>query len=132
MIDFFLTFHNFLIFIATVLFCLDHCVCNLYHMISTVLLYIFVNISHTYVISEVMTQSWWRFKSCGLLCLDEWRTDTDFLKDHNIPVSAGVVALLGLFDPEDEETVIFWNVGKTIYRSMQLNKSQDWNPVYKY
>lgn len=124
MIDVSLTFHTFLIFIATVLFCLNHCVCNLYHMISTVLLYIFVNTSHTYVISEVMTQSSWRFKSCGLLCLDEWKIVTDFSKDHNIPVSAGVVACLGLFDPEDEEILIFWNVGKTIYQSIQLNESQ--------
>jgi hypothetical protein len=28
-------------------------------------------------------------------------------KDHNIPVSAGVVALLGPFDPEDEDAGIF-------------------------
>lgn len=46
-----------------------------------------------------------------LLCLDEWKIVTDFSEDHNIPVSAGVVALLGLFDPEDEDTGIFWNVG---------------------
>lgn len=80
-------------------------------MTSTVLLYIFVSTSHTYVISDVMAQSWWRFKSCGLLCFDEWKIVTDFSKDHNIPVSAGVVVLLGVFDPEDEETMIFWNVG---------------------
>jgi len=41
-----------------------------------------------------------------VLCLDEWKTVTDFSKDYNIPVSAGVVALLGLFDPKDEETDI--------------------------
>jgi len=61
-----------------------------------------------------MRQSWWRYKSCGLLCLNEWKIVTDFSKDHNIPVSHGVVALLGLFDPDDEETVIFWNVGNNL------------------